>query len=178
MDWKSTVWIVVGLAVRLGWGLGRMRKERWTRQTNTPHRKDVLSHTEYILIKVHRGEYNWETCWWPPCGLLSFLFFYEVREGIVTSVLWHFEGNLPFYITNHMWFWNFFNFYFIWECNLQCCVSFRYTTESNMTGTTAHTHHIPVFLKSKSESVSRSVVSTLCDPMDCSPPGSSVHGIL
>ena len=28
------------------------------------------------------------------------------------------------------------------------------------------------------ESVSRSVVLTLCDPMDCSPPGSSVHGIL
>ena len=25
---------------------------------------------------------------------------------------------------------------------------------------------------------SRSVVSTLCDPMDCSPPGSAVHGIL
>ena len=26
--------------------------------------------------------------------------------------------------------------------------------------------------------LSRSVVSTLCDPMDCSPPSSSVHGIL
>ena len=26
--------------------------------------------------------------------------------------------------------------------------------------------------------VSRSVLLTLCDPMDCSPPGSSVHGIL
>ena len=30
----------------------------------------------------------------------------------------------------------------------------------------------------KSESVSYSVESTLCDPMDCSPPGSSAHGIL
>ena len=29
----------------------------------------------------------------------------------------------------------------------------------------------------KCESISCSVVS-LCDPMDCSPPGSSVHGIL
>ena len=29
----------------------------------------------------------------------------------------------------------------------------------------------------ESESVSCSVVSTLCDPMDCGPPGSSVHGI-
>ena len=28
-----------------------------------------------------------------------------------------------------------------------------------------------------STSVSHSVVSALCDPMDCSPPGSSVHGI-
>ena len=27
-------------------------------------------------------------------------------------------------------------------------------------------------------SVSHSVVSTLCDPVDCSPPGSSVRGIL
>ena len=25
--------------------------------------------------------------------------------------------------------------------------------------------------------LSRSIVSTLCDPTDCSPPGSSVHGI-
>ena len=32
--------------------------------------------------------------------------------------------------------------------------------------------------KPKSESVSRSVVSTLCDLMDCSPPGSPVRGIL
>ena len=29
----------------------------------------------------------------------------------------------------------------------------------------------------ESESVSRSVVLTLCNPLDCSPPGSSVHGI-
>ena len=29
-----------------------------------------------------------------------------------------------------------------------------------------------------SESVSRSVVSDACNPMDCNPPGSSVHGIL
>ena len=35
--------------------------------------------------------------------------------------------------------------------------------------------HVSLSLK---ESVSHSVVSTLCDPMDCSPPGSSVHGIL
>ena len=27
----------------------------------------------------------------------------------------------------------------------------------------------------RSESVSHSVVSAFCDPMDCSPPGSSVH---
>ena len=31
---------------------------------------------------------------------------------------------------------------------------------------------------SESESVSHSVCPTLCDPMDCSLPGSSVHGIL
>ena len=29
----------------------------------------------------------------------------------------------------------------------------------------------------KSESVSHSVVSDSCDPIDCSPPGSSAHGI-
>ena len=29
----------------------------------------------------------------------------------------------------------------------------------------------------ESESVSHSVISTLCNPMDCSPPGSSAHGI-
>ena len=29
----------------------------------------------------------------------------------------------------------------------------------------------------KRESVSRSVVSDFCKPMDCSPPGFSVHGI-
>ena len=32
--------------------------------------------------------------------------------------------------------------------------------------------------KEESESVSYSVVSDSCDPMDCSPPGSSVHGII
>ena len=39
---------------------------------------------------------------------------------------------------------------------------------------------IPYMLKSKNESESEVVQScpTLCDPMDCSPPGSSVHGIL
>ena len=31
--------------------------------------------------------------------------------------------------------------------------------------------------RERSESVSPSVGSTLCDPMDCSPPGSSVHGL-
>ena len=30
----------------------------------------------------------------------------------------------------------------------------------------------------KNENVSRSVIPTLCDPMDCSLPGSSVHEIL
>ena len=29
----------------------------------------------------------------------------------------------------------------------------------------------------ESESFSHSVISTLCNPMDCSPPGSSAHGI-
>ena len=29
----------------------------------------------------------------------------------------------------------------------------------------------------KSESISPCVLLTLCDPMDCSPPGFSVHGI-
>ena len=37
-------------------------------------------------------------------------------------------------------------------------------------------HHLD--LCSKSRSVSRSVCPTLCDPTDCSPPGSSVHGVL
>ena len=32
--------------------------------------------------------------------------------------------------------------------------------------------------KKKKESESRSVVSNFCDPMDCSPLGSFVHGIL
>ena len=32
--------------------------------------------------------------------------------------------------------------------------------------------------KSKSERVSHSVVFNLCDPIDCCPPGSSVHGLL
>ena len=32
--------------------------------------------------------------------------------------------------------------------------------------------------RSKSESVSRKLCPALCNPMDCSPPGSSVHGIL
>ena len=36
-----------------------------------------------------------------------------------------------------------------------------------------------LYVKFSMHRVSRSVVSkTLCDPMDCSPPGSSVHGIL
>ena len=34
------------------------------------------------------------------------------------------------------------------------------------------------YLITESESVSCSVLSTLCDPVDCSPPDSSVHGIL
>jgi len=33
-------------------------------------------------------------------------------------------------------------------------------------------------MKNESESVSRSVLSDSCNPMDCCPPGSSVHGIL
>ena len=35
-----------------------------------------------------------------------------------------------------------------------------------------------VLLEGKSESVSHSVVSHACDTMDCSPRGTSVHGIL
>ena len=38
-------------------------------------------------------------------------------------------------------------------------------------------YRIPALLY-ESESVSHSVCSTLCDHMNCSPPGSSVHGIL
>ena len=132
MDWKSTAWIV-GLAVRLGWGPGRMSKESWNRQTNTPRRKDVLSHTEYILIRVHRSKCSLGTSTSSaggPSVVSSFLLFYEVRGGIVTSVLRHFVENLPFYITNQMWFWNFLNFYFILECNLQCCVSFKCAIQS------------------------------------------------
>ena len=34
------------------------------------------------------------------------------------------------------------------------------------------------FKEKKSESVSRSVMLTLCDSMDCSLPGSPVHGVL
>ena len=33
-------------------------------------------------------------------------------------------------------------------------------------------------MKNESESVSRSVLSDSCNPMDCCPPGSSVHEIL
>ena len=33
-------------------------------------------------------------------------------------------------------------------------------------------------MKVKSESEVAQLYPTLCDPMDCSPPGSSVHGIL
>ena len=36
-----------------------------------------------------------------------------------------------------------------------------------------HTNPLCLLLKKKSESVSHSVMSDLCDPMDCSPPGSS-----
>ena len=36
----------------------------------------------------------------------------------------------------------------------------------------------PVFILKKSESVSHSVVFDSCDPIDCSPPGSSVRGII
>ena len=43
-----------------------------------------------------------------------------------------------------------------------------------------HTFFIPIpaFPAWKVESVSHSVRLTLCNPIDCSPPGSSVHGIL
>src|SRR5574340_259383 len=36
----------------------------------------------------------------------------------------------------------------------------------------------PEWVKREGESVSRSVASDSCDPMDCSPPGSTVHGIV
>ena len=35
-----------------------------------------------------------------------------------------------------------------------------------------------MFIKDESESVVAQSCPILCDPMDCSPPGSSVHGIL
>ena len=45
---------------------------------------------------------------------------------------------------------------------------------------TGQTSHWPTVLWDRDllVSVSLSVCPTLCDPMDCSPPGSSVHGIL
>ena len=38
-------------------------------------------------------------------------------------------------------------------------------------------HFLLQFMKVKSESEVAQSCPTLCDPMDCSPPGSSVHGI-
>ena len=38
-------------------------------------------------------------------------------------------------------------------------------------------HFLPQCMKVKSESEVTQSCPTLCDPMDCSPPGSSVHGI-
>ena len=39
-------------------------------------------------------------------------------------------------------------------------------------------HFLPQYIKVKSESEDAQSCLTLSDPMDCSPPGSSVHGIL
>ena len=39
-------------------------------------------------------------------------------------------------------------------------------------------HFLLQCLKMKSESEAAQSCPTLCDPMDCSPPGSSIHGIL
>ena len=39
-------------------------------------------------------------------------------------------------------------------------------------------HFLPQFMKVKSESEVTQSCPTLSDPMDCSPPGSSIHGIL
>ena len=44
--------------------------------------------------------------------------------------------------------------------------------------TTSNSHMVKSKRRHESESVSRSVCLTLSDPMDCSPPGSSVLGIL
>ena len=52
---------------------------------------------------------------------------------------------------------------------LQCCVSFKYTAKWF---SYIHTH------TRMYESVCRSVVSNSLRPVDCGPPGSSVHGIL
>ena len=75
---------------------------------------DVANYTENIeFIEINTpvrkfGDQSLKHWCPPPCGLSSFLLFYEaaneVREGIVTLVLWHFVGNPTFYITNQMWF--------------------------------------------------------------------------
>ena len=53
-------------------------------------------------------------------------------------------------------------------------VYFQNSSHSDPSKTSVRTWQ-PSAQNSESESVSHSVVSTLCNPMDCSPPGSSVH---
>ena len=43
----------------------------------------------------------------------------------------------------------------------------------------SHNQHVRLVIESeRSESEVAQLCPTLCDPVDCSPPGSSVHGIL
>ena len=60
--------------------------------------------------------------------------------------------------------------------NLFRCFGYNTQREKIHTHTPTHTHkhtHTYIYVSSVAKSC-----PTLCDPMDCSPPGSSVHGIL
>ena len=66
-------------------------------------------------------------------------------------------------------------FSFLWNVvDFQYCVTFRYTAK--------WFDYTCIHIYSKRESNTLTLVTqlcqTLCDPMDCNPPGSSVHGIL
>ena len=59
-----------------------------------------------------------------------------------------------------------------WDFSYLKVLIFTVFTESKSKNITKYTHEVCVHAKLLQSCL------TLCDPMDCSPPGSSVHGIL
>ena len=87
----------------------------------------------------------------------------------------------PFFFSEHLWLW--------WQEDLESIRRQYQGTISEDTSSRGHenlpppsswqtTASHPNLPESESENEVTQSCPTLCDPMDCSPPGSSVHGIL